>query len=737
MNRPSTLGSFLLVLILLTLGAPAQQARRQPITPSNRQQIDLIRPGQQRGSAPEVISFTEPAPGTILSEVSADSGLGPIGVHANNPALGPVNAAVVFNSAAPTGGDPDLGTPNTDFDGPGIGTGGGRMSPFANRVPCGNILIVAERLVTDENGLVIDPDDAASGFLTMTFDFSAIAPVTLHSIKVIDIDKPGATGAEFFDQKGGSLGQVTFPAVGNNGVAIVDLGDNGPTPGVFSMVVTLRGSGAIDDIGFEANCVGTIGDFVWNDMDADGIQDPSEPGLENVIVTLFDTNGKLLDTVATSRTGFYEFSGLCAGTYTVEVDTPSPFSPSICDGNGNQDDTVDNDCSGVTVVLKTNTSTDDTIDFGFNAPCSGTIGDFVWNDLDEDGIQDEGEPGLQGLIVELRNEEDLSIQTVTTGPNGFYSFMGLCAGEYTVKVKGNSIPDGFLPTLCNVPSDDTVDNDCGPVLVTLPTDHTQDPTVDFGFFAEPTGRIGDVIWLDLDCDGIQDFTVEVGAEEGVEALVAIEAGIEGVELILEDDMGVILGCTTTDGEGRWEFRGLRPGVYTVRVNMMSLPQAVEPSPCGAGLDPGSDNNCSPATVVLETIIGVNGDAPDFDPTVDFGYRPVPCGGIACTAQFWKDNVELWMVYSPDTLFTEVFENAFPGMTLLEVLCLEGMGLDSLGRQTVAALLNAASNEVDFGLSTGEVRHFFDDVFPGTAPEYVALSDYFLDLNNQICPLEGQ
>jgi hypothetical protein len=46
-----------------------------------------------------------------------------------------------------------------------------------------------------------------------------------------------------------------------------------------------------NDAGFYRTTA-AIGDFVWEDIDGDGVQDAGEPGIENVTVTLQDDNGK-------------------------------------------------------------------------------------------------------------------------------------------------------------------------------------------------------------------------------------------------------------------------------------------------------------------------------------------------------------------------------------------------------------------------------------------------------------
>ena len=123
------------------------------------------------------------------------------------------------------------------------------------------------------------------------------------------------------------------------------------------------------------------------------------------------------------------------------------------------------------------------------------------------------------------------------------------------------------------------------------------------------------------------------------------------------------------------------------------------------------------------------------------------GGEGCTPGFWKQkqHFDSWpapYIPSPDgTPFSDVFEDAFPGMpdgmTLLEVM-LPGGGnnhLRQLGRHTVAALLNAASTEVDYDLTVDEVIDLFNGVFPGTNKEYRELKDIFADFNEQGCPID--
>jgi hypothetical protein len=80
------------------------------------------------------------------------------------------------------------------------------------------------------------------------------------------------------------------------------------------------------------------------------------------------------------------------------------------------------------------------------APVLGSIGVRVWNDQNANDVQDSGEPGLNGVILQLENSSGTVIATQTTSGNGNYLFSGLPAGTYTVCVEASTLPVGFIQT---------------------------------------------------------------------------------------------------------------------------------------------------------------------------------------------------------------------------------------------------------------------------------------------------
>lgn len=183
------------------------------------------------GSAQVVLNFdfdatNNPLPaGTIVTNQFQHLG---VTVSArNNRSSGP-DAAIIFDSANPTGGDPDLRTP-------GIGL---------NDRPLGNILIIAED-VRDRNNdnLVDDPDDeAAGGRITFDLDFLANAA----TFRLIDIEERGGTISFFNDSIPASapVAMLSIDPSGNNNAVDLAIDDI-----EFDRIkVSLAGSGAIGEI---------------------------------------------------------------------------------------------------------------------------------------------------------------------------------------------------------------------------------------------------------------------------------------------------------------------------------------------------------------------------------------------------------------------------------------------------------------------------------------------------------
>lgn len=114
--------------------------------------------------------------------------------------------------------------------------------------------------------------------------------------------------------------------------------------------------------------------------------------------------------------------------------------------------------------------------------------------------------------------------------------------------------------------------------------------------------------------------------------------------------------------------------------------------------------------------------------------PPPSGGQGCTPGYWRQahHYDSWVGYTPDQLFSSVFEDAFPGKTLGQVVALGGGGINALGRHTVAALLNASSGGVNYAYTVQGVIDAFNAAHPSGDVE--GQKNLFEVQNEKGCPL---
>jgi VCBS repeat-containing protein len=260
------------------------------------------------------------------------------------------------------------------------------------------------------------PGLTATAGQAVTFTYVVTNPgsVAIANVVVLDDNEtPGLPGDDFSPnavlKKGFNVGDVDLDGMLDAGEAWLytwsTLVTEGQHVNVAEATGTLEGGGTVSDSDAanwfgEENRTASIGNFVWRDSDADGIQDRSERGVEGVIVNLLDASGAVVASDVTDARGFYLFSGLAAGTYTVAV-APANFaaggalngwSATLQDQGAKE--AKDSDGDPVThrsapVVLGAGQKNSE-VDFGFRAPGGG---DDCGKDRDRD---DDGKHGSGG-----------------------------------------------------------------------------------------------------------------------------------------------------------------------------------------------------------------------------------------------------------------------------------------------------------------------------------------------------
>jgi len=319
----------------------------------------------------------------------------------------------------------------------------------------------------------------------------------------------------------------------------------------------------------------TLGNFVWHDLNSDGLQTAGEPGIPGVPVTLYNNAGTAIATTTTDAGGAYIFVGLADGTYSVGFSNlPAGYEYSVKDAGGSSaltgsDADRVNGRTG-TVVLGAANRNDVTLDAGLIST-RAALGNFVWNDYNNDGIQTAGEPGVAGVTVSLYYDADNNgsisgaevtnpVATAITDASGAYYFPNLLPGNYSVGF--TTIPVNMLFTQQNTPGDnqDNTNSDADPAtglsaLINLAANEV-DLTIDAGLSVRRTATIGNFVWADVDKDGVQD---------------ANEPGLGGVVVILYNASNIPIGSAVTDGNGRWQITDVPFGTGYYVIFTANLP----------------------------------------------------------------------------------------------------------------------------------------------------------------------
>jgi hypothetical protein len=314
----------------------------------------------------------------------------------------------------------------------------------------------------------------------------------------------------------------------------------------------------------------SIGDTVWHDANANGIQDSGEAGIAGATVTLvrdldgdkkFTSANEVLATTTTDSAGRYAFKGLTSGLdYQVVFSLPSSYdSVSPRQAGGAALSNVNSDALVSDIVVLANGENNKTLDAGFYNKAS--LGDRVWVDANGNGQQDAGEVGVAGAKVALTGggadglistAADNTSVTATTDADGKYAFAGLTPGvEYQVQF---AAPAGTVFTAQDKGSDagDSDVNGAGLSQIVKLSSGENNTSIDAGVYTPAS--IGDRVWVDANGNGQQDAG-EVGIAGA--SVTLIGGGADGLISTAGDNTSI---TTTTDANGAYKFTGLTPGV---------------------------------------------------------------------------------------------------------------------------------------------------------------------------------
>lgn len=186
--------------------------------------------------------------------------------------------------------------------------------------------------------------------------------------------------------------------------------------------------------------LGSLSGSVWN-------MDGSKNDLGGLVISLQDETGAVQASATTDEFGSYTFSKLMPGSYTLSTQLKEQYRFARSLDTGARPSVILSEQAGAaspkgsSQAIKLSMGEQKTgQDIGIGA--MGQLGDFAWLDLDQDGMQDGGEPGIPGLEIRLYQYGQLTAQT-TTDDYGRYAFDSLFPGSYTLEV---TMPGEIKPT---------------------------------------------------------------------------------------------------------------------------------------------------------------------------------------------------------------------------------------------------------------------------------------------------
>ncbi len=360
----------------------------------------------------------------------------------------------------------------------------------------------------------------------------------------------------------------------------------------------------------------SIGDYVWNDLNFDGLQneDASE-GVNGVTVALFTSSGTQVGSPtqtaddSNGAPGYYSFNDIAPGDYYVVFTAPTgkTFTKFQQGGDASVDSNANRNGRSDSFTLIAGTP-DVSLDAGIVPTAS--VGTFVWWDENSDGLQVDVEGGIEGATVRLL-QGGSQVDVQTTDEFGQYFFENLAPGTYQIQFDR---PVGFeIASPADVPSpvpgrNDKDDSDgLGASLITAeftlaPGEVNRD--VDQGF--NKSAKVGDYVWRDVNNNGVQDE--------------AANFGVNGVTVTLFTSTGTQVGSpvvTANDGLGNpgyYLFSGVTPGQYYV---VFTAPEGQVFTTPSVGTST-TDSNAGPTGQTATFTVNAGGQ----DLSVDAGLRPI-------------------------------------------------------------------------------------------------------------------
>ncbi len=299
---------------------------------------------------------------------------------------------------------------------------------------------------------------------------------------------------------------------------------------------TLPANGVVTNMDAGMWAPGVVETYVWDDRDADGKQDASEPAIAGVKVFLKKSNGQQIGTAWTNNNGVASFNDVPADTdlkLQFEAKQYHAFTYKGRGGDHKNSDADRNNGNTRNFKLTKGSETYTNMDAGLWAP--GTVQAYVWDDRDADGKQDANEPAITGAKMYLKKANGQIIKTAWTDSNGLATMYWIPTDVH-LKIQFETVNSNYAFTHKGRGGDhqnsDADRNNGNTRNFKLTKGSETYEKMDAGLWAP--GFVEAYVWDDRDGDGKQDSN---------------EPAIDGVRVRLKKSNGQVLQTLNTDISG--------------------------------------------------------------------------------------------------------------------------------------------------------------------------------------------
>lgn len=458
-----------------------------------------------------------------------------------------------------------------------------------------------------------------------------------------------------------------------------------------------------------------ISGYVYHDRSNDGIYDrATEEQIAGVTVQLYDTHGALLFSTTTNSEGYYEFTNLDAGTYTVIEVHPAGWLDGI-DTPGSLGGIADAAVGADRISQIFVNYGDNGIEYNFGELLPGSISGRVGASLTPDCNFDNPDIPLAGVKIDLLDANGYFLRSTETDSQGFYKFENLRPGEYQIfEHQPNEYYDGG-DRIGTSGGEKLANDHIGEIHLGSGVDATQ-----YDFCEKIGANISGYVYHDRSDDGVYDRPSE--------------EPISGVMLKLLDADGNDTGKrAVTDAQGYYQFTNLAPGKYAVmevhpagwldgKDTAGSLGGMVDPSVGGDMISmimldfgqSGTEYNfgeLKPGSISGKVKVSAEADC-ENDPNA------FPLAGV--TIQLLNEDGQVLLETTTDSQGMYLFDNLTPGMySVREIQPSEYFdGMDHLGSGGGKYLGNDHLGAIFVGSDYHLVEYDFCEVPPSTLSGFV-------------------